>query len=77
MVGSCLTLMVAVLMTVLAALIVRWRIGQTLIAIRRNETLVGAIRIEAWKYKRFAFVAAAIYGGFRLCLVGGQRNRLP
>jgi branched-chain amino acid transport system permease protein len=56
-------LIVAVLMTALAALIVRSRIGQTLIAIRQNETLVGAIGIAAWKYKLFAFVAAAIYGG--------------
>jgi branched-chain amino acid transport system permease protein len=56
-------LIVAVLMTVLAALIVRSRIGKTLIAIRQNETLVGAIGIAAWKYKLFAFVAAAVYGG--------------
>ena len=36
-------LIIAVAMTGLAALIVRSRIGQTLIAIRQNETLVGAI----------------------------------
>jgi branched-chain amino acid transport system permease protein len=56
-------LIVAVLMTALAALIVRSRIGQTLVAIRQNETLVGAIGIAAWKYKLFAFVAAAMYAG--------------
>jgi branched-chain amino acid transport system permease protein len=56
-------LVIAVAMTALAALIVRSRIGQTLIAIRQNETLVGAIGIAAWKYKLFAFVAAAIYAG--------------
>ena len=56
-------LIIAVIMTGLAALIVRSRIGQTLIAIRQNETLVGAIGIAAWKYKLFAFVAAAMYAG--------------
>ncbi|MDG1130867.1 branched-chain amino acid ABC transporter permease [Seohaeicola saemankumensis] len=56
-------LVIAVIMTGLAALIVRSRIGQTLIAIRQNETLVGAIGIAAWKYKLFAFVAAAMYAG--------------
>ena len=50
-------------MTGLAALIVRSRIGQTLIAIRQNEKLVGAIGIAAWKYKLFAFVASAMYAG--------------
>ena len=43
-------LIIAVLMTALAALIVRSRVGQTLIAIRQNEDLVGAIGIAAWKY---------------------------
>jgi branched-chain amino acid transport system permease protein len=56
-------LIVATAMTGLAALIVRSRIGQTLIAIRQNETLVGAIGIAAWKYKLFAFVTSAIYAG--------------
>lgn len=58
-----LVLIIAVAMTALAALIVRSRIGQTLIAIRQNETLVGAIGIAAWKYKLFAFVASAMYAG--------------
>jgi len=56
-------LTVAVLMTILAALIVRSRIGKILVAIRQNEDLVGAIGIAAWKYKLFAFVAAAMYAG--------------
>ena len=56
-------LIIAVLMTALAALIVRSRIGQTLIAIRQNEDLVGAIGIAAWKYKLFAFVISAMFGG--------------
>ncbi|MFK7838549.1 MAG: branched-chain amino acid ABC transporter permease [Sulfitobacter sp.] len=56
-------LIIAVLMTALAALIVRSRIGKTLIAIRQNEDLVGAIGIAAWKYKLFAFVISAMFGG--------------
>jgi branched-chain amino acid transport system permease protein len=56
-------LIIAVLMTALAALIVRSRIGQTLIAIRQNEDLVGAVGIAAWKYKLFAFVVSAMFGG--------------
>ncbi len=56
-------LIIATLMTGLAALIVRSRIGQTLIAIRQNEDLVGAIGIAAWKYKLFAFVISAMFGG--------------
>lgn len=56
-------LIIAVLMTALAALVVRSRIGQTLIAIRQNEDLVGAIGIAAWKYKLFAFVISAMFGG--------------
>ena len=56
-------LIVAALMTVLAALIVRSRIGQILVAIRQNEDLVGAIGISAWKYKLFAFVTSAMFAG--------------
>lgn len=56
-------LIIAVAVTALGALIVHSRIGQTLIAIRQNETLVGAIGIAAWKYKLFAFVTAAMYAG--------------
>ncbi|MBY8977952.1 branched-chain amino acid ABC transporter permease [Rhodobacteraceae bacterium NNCM2] len=56
-------LIIAVLMTALAALIVRSRIGQTLVAIRQNEDLVGAIGISAWKYKLFAFVLSAMFAG--------------
>lgn len=56
-------LIIAVLMTALAALIVRSRIGQTLVAIRQNEDLVGAVGIAAWKYKLFAFVISAMFGG--------------
>lgn len=58
-----LVLTVAVLMTWLTAVIARSRVGQILVAIRQNEDLVGAIGIAAWKYKLFAFVAAAMYGG--------------
>ena len=56
-------LIIAVLMTALAALIVRSRIGQILIAIRQNEDLVGSIGIAAWKYKLFAFVVSAMFAG--------------
>jgi len=56
-------LIVAALMTGLAALIVRSRIGRILIAIRQNEDLVGAIGISAWKYKLFAFVTSAMFAG--------------
>jgi len=56
-------LIIAVLATILAAALVRSRIGKTLVAIRQNEDLVGAVGIAAWKYKLFAFVASAMYGG--------------
>jgi len=56
-------LIVATIMTGLAALIVRSRIGRILIAIRQNEDLVGAIGISAWKYKLFAFVTSAMFAG--------------
>lgn len=56
-------LIVAILMTGLAALIVRSRIGRILVAIRQNEDLVGAIGIAAWKYKLFAFVISAMFAG--------------
>lgn len=56
-------LIVAALMTGLAALIVRSRIGQILVAIRQNEDLVGAIGISPWKYKLFAFVTSAMFAG--------------
>lgn len=56
-------LVIAVLMTALAALIVRSRIGRILLAIRQNEDLVGAIGISAWRYKLFAFVLAAMFAG--------------
>lgn len=58
-----LVLAVAATMTGLAALIVRSRAGQALIAIRQNEELVGALGLAAWKYKLFAFVVAAAYAG--------------
>jgi len=56
-------LIVAVLMTALAALIVRSRVGQILVAIRQNEDFVGAIGIAALKYKLFAFVTSAMFAG--------------
>ncbi|MCR9126878.1 MAG: branched-chain amino acid ABC transporter permease [Rhodobacteraceae bacterium] len=56
-------LIVAVAMTALAWLIVRSRVGQTLMSIRQNEDLVGAIGIAAWKYKLFAFVVSAMFAG--------------
>jgi branched-chain amino acid transport system permease protein len=58
-----LVLAVAVLATLLTAAIARSSIGRTLVAIRQNEDLVGAIGIAAWTYKLFAFVAAAMYAG--------------
>lgn len=56
-------LIVAVAMTALAALIVRSRIGQILLAIRQNEDLVASVGVAAWKYKLFAFVASAMFAG--------------
>lgn len=56
-------LTIAVLMTVLIALIMRSRVGAILIAIRQNEDLVNAVGIAAWKYKLFAFVTSAVYAG--------------
>ena len=56
-------LIVAAMMTGLAALIVRSRIGKILVAIRQNEDLVGAVGIAAWKYKLFAFVTSAMFAG--------------
>ncbi len=56
-------LAIAALMTGVAVMIIRSRIGQTLIAIRQNEDLVGAIGIAAWKYKLFAFVTSAMFAG--------------
>jgi len=56
-------LIVATLMTGLAGLIVRSRIGRILTAIRQNEDLVGAIGISAWKYKLFALVTSAMFAG--------------
>ena len=56
-------LSIAVLATFLMALIVRSRIGQILVAIRQNETLVGSIGIAAWKYKLFAFITSAMFAG--------------
>lgn len=58
-----LVLVIAVLTTLLTAAIARSRLGRTLVAIRQNEDLVGAIGIAAWTYKLFAFVAAAMYAG--------------
>ncbi len=56
-------LIVAVLITVLTALVIRSRVGQILIAIRQNEDLVSAIGITTWKYKLFAFVSSAMFAG--------------
>jgi branched-chain amino acid transport system permease protein len=58
-----LVLGIAAAITMLTAAIARSKIGRTLVAIRQNEDLVGAIGIAAWRYKIFAFVAAAMYGG--------------
>lgn len=58
-----LALALASLMTGLAALIARSRVGEILLAIRQNEDLVGAVGIAAWKYKLFAFVISAMYAG--------------
>jgi branched-chain amino acid transport system permease protein len=56
-------LAVATAATGVAALIVRSRVGQILMAIRQNETLVGAVGVAAWKYKLFAFVVSAMFAG--------------
>lgn len=58
-----LVLLLAALLTLLAALIARSRVGEILRAIRQNEDLVGSIGIVAWKYKLFAFVVSAMYAG--------------
>ncbi len=58
-----LALTLAALLTLLAALIARSRVGEILLAIRQNEDLVAAVGIAAWKYKLFAFVISAMYAG--------------
>jgi branched-chain amino acid transport system permease protein len=58
-----LVLVLAGVLTLLAALIARSRVGEILLAIRQNEDLVGSIGIAAWKYKLFAFVVSAMYAG--------------
>jgi len=58
-----LAFVLASIMTGLAALIARSRVGEILLAIRQNEDLVGAVGIAAWKYKLFAFVISAMYAG--------------
>ena len=76
-------LIIAVLMTALAALIVRSRIGQTLVAIRQNEDLVGAVGIaepgrtigEADGYNRLPDAFYQIGASFDLDqLVAGAGN---
>jgi len=67
-------LIIAVLMTALAALIVRSRVGQTLVAIRQNEDLVGAIGIAAWRYKLFAFVVSAMFAGLAGAIYAHYQN---
>ncbi|MFA7438706.1 branched-chain amino acid ABC transporter permease [Castellaniella sp.] len=56
-------LLVAVLMVIVAARIVRSRVGQILIAIRQNEDLVSAVGIPTWKYKLFSFIVSAMFAG--------------
>jgi branched-chain amino acid transport system permease protein len=58
-----LALGLAALLTLLAGLIARSRVGEILLAIRQNEDLVAALGIAAWKYKLFAFVVSAMYAG--------------
>ncbi len=59
-----LALTLAALLTLLAALIARSRVGEILLAIRQNEDLVAAVGIAAWKYKLFAFVISAMYAAW-------------
>ena len=49
--------------TVLAARILRSRVGRILLAIRENEAFAVAIGIAVWKYKLFAFVLSGFYAG--------------
>ncbi|MBU2959103.1 branched-chain amino acid ABC transporter permease [Paracoccus sp. C2R09] len=56
-------LTIAVVMTALAAVIVRSRVGQILLAIRQNEDLVASVGVAAWRYKLFAFVVSAMFAG--------------
>lgn len=59
-----LALAAAVLATGFCWLVVRSRVGRTLVAIRQNEELARAIGVSASRYKLFAFVAAASLAGF-------------
>jgi len=59
-----LTLAAAIFITGLTALIVHSRIGKILMAIRQNETLVGAAGITAWHYKLLSFVISGSFAGF-------------
>lgn len=56
-------LIIAAVMTALAAVIVRSRVGQILLAIRQNEDLVASVGVAAWRYKLFAFVVSAMFAG--------------
>jgi branched-chain amino acid transport system permease protein len=56
-------LAIAVVMTALAAVIVKSRVGQILLAIRQNEDLVASVGVAAWRYKLFAFVISAMFAG--------------
>jgi branched-chain amino acid transport system permease protein len=58
-----LTLFVAILLTVVALLLVRSRVGRAMIAIRQNELLADATGISCWRYKLFSFVTSAIFAG--------------
>lgn len=58
-----LTLALAVALTVIAALIVRSRVGRAMTAIRQNETLADAVGISCWRYKLFSFVVSAVFAG--------------
>ena len=58
-----LTLVVAVAMTGLTALLMRSPVGRILRSIHQNEALASAYGVAVWKYKLFAFVVSAFYAG--------------
>lgn len=59
-----LMLAALVLTSLLAAWLVRSRVGRLWQAIRQNEGYVEALGVPAWRFKLLAFVVSAVYAGF-------------
>jgi branched-chain amino acid transport system permease protein len=67
-----LTLVVATVMFVLAAFLVRGRVGRALVAIRENEIAARTMGVDLARFKTGTFAVSAMYAG-----VGGALFTLP